>query len=320
MTPNFEVSLDGSDQTDTIRPLLSKIEVFDKAGVDADVCDITLKATESVAIPASGTDVEVKLGFRETSLWEVFKGVANRVGYSGPPDLLHIQATGIALSDDKRLQSSHVRSWNEATLGDIVTDIIQVAGFKARVHDSLSSIEIKRHIQSIETDIEVLTQLMTLYGGVLKSDGETVAVVPRDSLERASGGKLASVTVKRGECVNYSYSQHHRQGYKTVVAFWQDETEMGATRAYIEGTGEPELRLKTIFSTEDAATKAARKELAKVKQIHTFRASMVGRFVAVGSPLKVDDFPKQLDRDYQVVNATHSYGRGYVVEIEAEGE
>ena len=90
-----------------------------------------------------------------------FKGVANRVGYSGPPDLLHIQATGIALSDDKRLQSSHVRSWNEATLGEIVTDIIQVAGFKARVHDSLSSIEIKRHIQSIETDIEVLTQLMT---------------------------------------------------------------------------------------------------------------------------------------------------------------
>ena len=26
-----------------------------------------------VAIPASGTDVEVKLGFRETSLWEVFQ-------------------------------------------------------------------------------------------------------------------------------------------------------------------------------------------------------------------------------------------------------
>ena len=89
---------------------------------------------------------------------------------------------------------------------------------------------------------------------------------------------------------------------------------------YRRDSGEPELRLKTIFSTEDAATKAARKELAKIKQTHTFRASMVGRFVAVGSPLKVEDFPKQLDRDYQVVSATHSYGRGYTTEIEAEGE
>ena len=288
--------------------------------MDADVCDITLKATESVAIPESGTDVEVKLGFRETSLWEIFKGVANRIGFSGPPDMLHIQATGLALSDDKRLQSSHIRSWNDATLGEIVNDIIQVAGFRAKVHESLSSIEIKRLIQSVETDIEMLTQLMTLYGGVLKSDGETVAAVPRDSLERANGGKLSEVTVDRSECVNYSYTVRHRQSYKSVVAFWQDESEMGATRAHIEGSGEPEKRLKQLFSTEDAAQIAARKELATIKQMHSFRASMLGRFVAVGSPLKVDNFPKPLDREYQIVGVTHSYGKGYTTELEAEGE
>ena len=319
MTPNFEVELGGSDRTETIRPLLSRIEVFDKAGVDADVCDITLKAAENVAIPESGADVVVKLGFRETTLWEVFKGVWQPRGWSGPPDLLHIQATGIALSDDKRLQGSNVRSWNDATLGEIITQIIQAAGFKARVHDSLSSIEIKRLIQSIETDIEVLAQLMQVYGGVLKSDGETVAAIPRDILERADGAKLPAVEVERTQCSNYSWSIQHRQGYKTVIAFWQD-TAMGATQVVIEGSGEPELRLKPIFGTLDGATKAARKELEKVKQVNTFRAAIPGRFIAVGSPLTLDGFPSQVERDYQVVNVTHSYGNGYTTQIEAEGE
>ena len=319
MTPNFELILGGTDRTETVRPLLSKIEVLDKAGVDADTCDITLKAQKTLAIPESGADVVVRLGFRESSLWEVFKGVANRVGRSGPPDVLHIQATGIALSDDKRLQGSNVRSWNDATLGEIVTDIIQVAGFKARVHDSLSNIEVKRLIQSIETDIELLSALMRVYGGVLKSDGETVAAIPRDVLERADGAKLPSVTVKRGECQNYSWSRRHRQGYQTIVAFWQDSA-MGATQAVVEGSGKPEKRLKTIFSTEDAATKAARKELATIKQINTFRATINGRFIAVGSPLEVEDFPNLIDQSYQVVNVTHSYGDGYTTQIEAEGE
>ncbi len=319
MTPNFELELGGNDRTETIRPLLSRIEVFDKAGVDADVCDITIKAAENIAIPESGTDVVVKLGFRETTLWEVFKGVANRVGWSGPPDVLHIQATGIALSDDKRLQGSHVRSWNDATLGMVLEDIIQVAGFKARVHESLSTIEIKRLIQSIETDIEVLTQLMQVYGGVLKSDGETVAAIPRDILERADGAKLPAVEVERTQCASYSWSLRHRQGYKAVIAFWQDSA-MGATQVVIEGSGEPELRLKPIFGTLDAATKAARKELEKRKQVNTFRGVMTGRFIAVGSPLALDGFPSQVERDYQVVNVTHSYGNGYTTSIEAEGE
>ena len=319
MTPNFELELGGNDRTETIRPLLSRIEVFDKAGVDADVCDITIKAAENIAIPESGTDVVVKLGFRETTLWEVFKGVANRVGWSGPPDVLHIQATGIALSDDKRLQGSHVRSWNDATLGMVLEDIIQVAGFKARVHESLSTIEVKRLIQSIETDIELLTQLMQVYGGVLKSDGETVAAIPRDILEKADGAKLPAVEVERTQCASYSWSLRHRQGYKTVIAFWQDSA-MGATQVVIEGSGEPELRLKPIFATEDAATKAARKELEKRKQVNTFRATMYGRFIAVGSPLELDGFPSQVERDYQVVNVTHSYGNGYTTQIEAEGE
>ena len=319
MTPDFQVTLGGTDRTELIRPLLSTISVIDKPGIDADTCDITLKAEQMLAIPERGTDVVVKLGYRERGLSEVFSGVVNRVGDSGPPDRLFIQATGIALSDDKRLQGTHTRSWNDATLGDVLTEIIQDAGFKARVHDDLSGIELNRVIQSIETDIEILSQLAKVYGGVIKSDGETVAVVPRDSLETASGEKLATVTINRAERVKHNWTRSHRRGYKRVVAFYQNENE-GQTKVHIEGSGMPELRLKPIFPTADAAQKAASKELGKLKMLNTIRLTVLGQFIAAGSPLKVKGFREVVNGDYQVLRVTHSYGKGYTTQIEAEGE
>ena len=113
------------------------------------------------------------------------------MGLSWPPDRLFIQATGVPLSDDKRMQGSHERAWNEPlTLGEVLRDIIQGVGFRARVYGDLAGTKVKRFIQSIETDIEVLTQLADAYGGIVKLEGETVVVVPRGSLERADGRAL----------------------------------------------------------------------------------------------------------------------------------
>ena len=321
MIPDFKVFFGESDSTEVIRPILEKIEVEDKAGVAADACYIHLKATEILVIPETGTDVKVSLGYSspKAEIWEVFKGVANRTGLRGPPDLLIIQATGVALSDDKRLQGSHERSWNDATLGEIVTDIIQGAGFRARVHSDLKGVELKRAIQSIESDIEVLTRLVEAYGGILKSDGETVAVVPRDSLESASGEKLPEVTIDKSVCEKYSWGKRQRSIFKSVVAFYQDE-EQGETRAHIAGSGQPEKRLKQIFNSEDAAKTAAEKELGLLKHINSVRLTTTGRDVAVGSPLRITGFPRPITSEYQVTRVKHSWGDGYTVNIEAEGE
>lgn len=320
MIPDFAISLAGRDRTEVLRPLLSSISVADKPGIEADTCDITLKATQALVIPESGTDVVVKLGYRELGVWEVFKGVANRVGFSGPPDKLFIQATGVGLSDDKRLQGSHTRTWNAPlTLGQVLTDILHGAGFRARVHEDLSDIQLQRMIQSIETDIELLSQLSDAYGAILKSDGETVAVVPRESLQTASGAQLASVRIDRSDCSDYAWTLRQRDAYKSVVAFYQDE-DTGATQAILKGSGDPELRLKPIHQTQDAAEKAAEKELEKVSKKTQLTLSLPGRFIAVGTPLEITGFPSVLDRSYQVNRVTHSYGNGYTTSIEAEGE
>lgn len=80
MKPDFKISLGGIDRTPALRPILSSISVIDKPGIDADSCDITLKATRSLAIPESGTDVTVWFGYKESGVSEVFKGVLDKVG------------------------------------------------------------------------------------------------------------------------------------------------------------------------------------------------------------------------------------------------
>ena len=113
------------------------------------------------------------------------------------------------------MQGSHKQAWNEPlTLGEVLRAIIQGEWFRARVHSDLSGIKLRRFIQSIETDIEILTQLAEAYSAILKSDGETVAI--------------------------------------------------------LKGSGEPELRLKPIHQTKEAAKMAAQKELDKVKKIPRF--------------------------------------------------
>ena len=90
MIPDFKILFHGSDTTELLRPLLNSITVVDKPGVEADTADIVLKMIDSLAVPDLGTDVSVSLGYRDNGVSEVFKGVANRVGLSGPPDRLFI--------------------------------------------------------------------------------------------------------------------------------------------------------------------------------------------------------------------------------------
>ena len=246
MIPDFKILFDGNDRTELLRPLRNSITVVDKPGVEADTADITLKMIDTLAVPDSGTDVSVSLGYRDSGVSEVFKGVANRVGLSGPADKLFIQATGVLLSDDKRMQGSHEQAWNEPlTLGEVLRDIIQGAGFRARVHGDLEGIKLKRFIQSIETDIEILTQLAEAYGAIVKSE------VPRSSLERADGRALEPVTITYRKDSKWSWTRRQRNAYKSVVAFYQDE-DSDKTKAIIKGSGELELRLKPIHQTKEA--------------------------------------------------------------------
>ena len=101
------------------------------------------------------------------------------------------------------------------------------------------------------------------YGAIIKSVGETVAVVPLGSLERADGEKLPPVTIAYEKESKWSWTLRQRDAYKSVVAFYQDE-DSGETKAIINGSGAPELRLNPIHQTKEAAEMAAEAGIALI--------------------------------------------------------
>ena len=115
MIPDFRVSFGGSDSTEVIRPILEKIEIEDKVGMDVDACYITLKATEMLVIPETRTDEKMSLGYSSPNaeVWEVFKGFTNR-GLPFDCDLEYFTA----IDSDKQIQLPQDRlerkyEWNE---------------------------------------------------------------------------------------------------------------------------------------------------------------------------------------------------------------
>ena len=288
MNTDFRIDLGGANRTEVIRPFLEKIKVNDRDGTELDTASITLSYSERIEIPQEGTEAEIFLGYKGKPLFSVFKGIVNKVGINGTPNRLFLSATGLALSDEKRLQSSTTRSWNEKTLGEIANEVITSAGFKARVHNRLSDIEIKRFFQTLETDLELLQKLSDAFGGFLKSDGETVAVLPVRSRESATGEMLPTVTVRHGrehnQVSSFGWTKELRKFRGTVFAFYQD-SDTGETKVVTQGAGSPNRKLKTIYSTEAEANAAAIEEVEKTEVEETFTVTMPGVDLAVGSQL-----------------------------------
>lgn len=317
MTPDYKILLGGSDATTVIKSFFNSIKVRDQDGTELDTAEITLKHSNRIAIPDRGTDIEILLGYKSDKLFSVFKGVINGIGVSGSPDILSLKATGLGLSDQKRLQESNTRAWNDKKLGDIVSEIISTAGFQARVHKSLSNIRVKRMLQTIETDIEFLQKIADYFASFLKSDGETIALLPARSRESVTGQPLPPVEIFKGKTKisEFEWDIDYRDFSGKITAFYQDD---GQTHKIEFGDGSPETKLKQTYATEDEAESAIERELTKQETKEMFSVSMPGQNIAVGSMLKVSGFPNPISGDFWIRSVSHNFGNTYTIRVEAE--
>ena len=317
MTPDFKITLDGQDKTEIIRPYLSSIEVRDQDGTELDTAEITLSHDSRIAIPSRGTNIEIFLGYKNDSLFSVFKGIINKIGVNGPPERLFLHATGLGLSDEKRLQNSTTRAWNQQKLSTIFSEVVGSAGFKARVHSSFSEIQIKRMLQSLETDIEFLQKIADLFAGFLKSDGEIIALLPNKSRESASGKALPKLIVenKKTDFSEYGWTQDYRRFSGSIIAFYQND---GETLFIKRGRGTPERKIKQIYSSKSEAEAAADREISRQETQTELSITMPGQSVAVGGLLEVRGFPVPVSNEYWIRSVNHSFSDKYIVRVESE--
>lgn len=318
MTPKFKIIADSQDVTAKISDRLKRLTVTDEAGQTSDTVEIELDNRDgAIAIPRTGAELEVFLGYEETGLVRMGLFTAGDITVSGPPDTLTIQ--GHAANMRISLKAPHTKSWDEKTISDIVATIASDHGLTPVVASALGGIALQHIDQTEESDLHFLTRLAAENDAVAKPVESKLLFVPRGEAKSASGKKLPSIALKRTDLSHWSMTAASRGKYKSVKAYWHsldDAERMPVT----VGNGTPCFCLSGSSATAD---EARAKGQAKYNQLQRGTATLSlatsgNPTIAAECALKVSGVPG-LEGDWVVQRVEHSLDdQGYVCQIECE--
>ena len=272
----------------------------------------------AIELPRRGAALEVSLGFAETGVKTMSHYVVSEIDLHGPP--LTIAVRGAAIDFRAEMKSQRTRSWDDTTLGAIVSDIARSHGLESRVEESLASVRVSHLDQVGESDMNLLTRLAIEHDALAKPGGGRLAVVPRGAGSTASGAPMPAIALAPSDVSGYRCTLAGRYEYRSVAARWRDSR--GSTGIERAGSGEPASELRELYSDPIAARHAARARFSDLaRETRRFVATLcLGNPDAVaGASLVTAEFGSGVDGEWVVVRATHRITRrdGYVTSLEA---
>ena len=320
MTPRFSLSVAGQgDVTAVIGDRLLSITIKDSEGLDADSAELVMDDRRgAIELPREDVEIEVALGYEETEVMTMGRYVVDEREIKFPPRSLVLRARGIDLLGG--LKTQRTRSWRDATLGGVVSDIARSYRLEARVESSLASMPVPRLDQLAESDMNLLMRLGRGYHAVAKPAGGKLLFVPK-GLDRSVTGKsmpapeIAPGDVSQGRCILAGRSK-----FESVRALWQDfETAM--QRVETAGSGEPAYELRELYPDAAVARAAAEAKLATLASRERRLTLSFARGrpeIMCGTRLDLARFGTGMDGSWSVQRATHRLSRkAYLTQIEA---
>lgn len=328
MHPAFRILANGADITGIVSAPLRGLTITDEAGFQSDTLELTLAddPLNPVAIPPTGAELEVWLGYRETGLQRMGLFVADEVELSGWPSEMVIRGRAAPYEGSKGgksdLQTQKTRSWPKGTkLGDMVAKIAKEHGMQPAVAKSLQGIVLPHFDQTEESDISFLARVARKYDAVAKPGGGKLALSKRGESKTASGEDMPTIALAAQDCTRWSLSITTRDGGGTVVASYHDRG-LAKRKEVKAGSGDPVRRLRHNFPDEASAKKAAQAELDKRdRSKNKLSLSMPGNpLLAAEAKLAIVGFRPGVPTSWLVSRVQHRFdtGAGYSCEVEAE--
>lgn len=321
MRPVFRVVVDGGqDVTERIRDRLLSLRISDEAGRRSDAAEIRLDDRDgAIAMPRRGAEMEISLGWegRQERVEGVY--VVDEVELSGPPQTLAVRAKAADMHSPLKAQKT--RSWDDVTLGGLVSSIAAEHGLQARVGSALRGVRIPHLDQTGESDLHLLTRLARDHDAVAKPAGGFLLFVPQGEAASATGRPMPVVDVRPGDCRRWSATIADRKAYGAVRAHWH-EPESGERRTETAGSGEPVWTLRRTWGSATEAREAARAKLSALKR-GTVRLSLElspgNPLAAAEAELRLQGFRDGADGSWTCSRAVHRLDRGgYATSVEAE--
>lgn len=328
LKPEYRLSANNRDITDTIRDRFQSLSYSDEAGLASDTLTITLaddQPDDPIEIPSTGAELELFLGY-DGQLDRMGLFVVDEVELSGWPGIMTISAKAAPFEKStggkNTLQSQKTRSWKRGTiLGDMVSKIAGDHGLQPACAPSLRGISLPHIDQSDESDMHLLVRVGKKYDAVVKPADGKLVLAKHGEGKSASGKALSPVTVTGAETTAYSLKLSRKEASGKVVAAWHATKK--AKRQVVEmGEGEPVRRIRTQFSTREQAVAAVRAELDKRQRAEaTVTIDGPGRTDLMAEvPLTLSGFRGGVDGNWTIKRATHALDStgGYTTNIEAE--
>jgi len=320
MTPDFLVKADGSDITHLIRDRLLSIEVSDEAGIKSDSLEIRLDDRGGVIeLPRKGAGLDVSLGYKGQALTWVGYFTVDEIELSGAPDTLIIK--GRAADMRAGLKEKKNRSWDEVTLGDLVSTIASEQGLSPAVGEFLDSIFIPHLDQTIESDLHLLTRLARQYDAVSKPIGQHLLFVPKGEAKSATGRSLPTVSIRKSQCSTYRVVMADRGKYKAVIAHWHNSESGKPEPVRVGESGKPVKSIRHPYFDAETAKQAAVAHLESLKRGDAqLSLDLADGDLSVGaeSPLVLSDFRDGFNGKWVVTRAIHTLSGRLMTRLEAE--
>jgi Bacteriophage probable baseplate hub protein len=320
MQVDFRIIANGDDVTALLADRLLSLTITDEAGMKSDAARITIDDRDyRVALPETGAELEIAIGFRETGLMDMGTFVVDEVTGEGPVDLITIHAK----ASDMRggIRARRTQNWDNVTLNDIVATIAGRHGLTPAVAPALRGIFYAYIAQTAESDLHFLSRLATDIDATAKPNSGRLVVVERGQGRDAEGTEIPVVALSRTDLNEWTWKVTGRGRYGTAEATW---SEMGSAvvNTVTAGSEEPVLRLRHRYPNEAEAQRAADAALSRSRRASgTIGGSLGGFYGELLAEGKIDvaGIKPELTGEWSLTRVAHVLDRnGLITSFDAE--
>lgn len=312
----WQVTLDGTDLTETMAPRLLSLSIAEKRGDEADQLDITLHDADGrLEIPKKGAVLKVQLGWKQGTglpIGLIDKGsfTVDEANWSGNPDTITLRARSADMTGAIRVRRE--RSFVGKTIQEVVSAIASANGLTPSVEQALGAKTIPALGSGAKSDAALLRALGKRFDAVATIKTGTLIFAPIGSGKTASGKALAEETIDRGQTDGSGdYSRIDQNDTAGVSARWHDKSSGTRKSVTVDGKGEGKAkRLRKVYASEEDAKQAARSESSRLaRQVAKMTTKLTyGRpDIFPERPIALTGFKSEIDaRKWVVSECTHT--------------
>ena len=196
-----------------MRDRLVDLTITDEAGEQSDTAEIRLDDRDGkIELSRKGAEMEISLGWGGGKLTKTGRYTVDETELRGPPDTLVVRAKGADM--DSELKAHKTRSWDDVSIGDLVSGIAADHGLEPRVGSSLRGVRIPHLDQTDESDLHLLTRLARDYDAIAKPASGRLLFLLQGQAESASGQAMPVVQIRRHKVRNWRMTLADRGGVR----------------------------------------------------------------------------------------------------------